>query len=158
MILLARHAGPSKLPLFPPPQCGSSNPTHALIICPEKLAGDKHPIMALHPVPSASFQITTLITKLFLLLLSSSSPSSFSFLSIFLPYPSWSPSFSIWCKHSWRSRLVLYHAKVRWSMLTDISWSQVSLVLWQMPLNFRLSFNALGAGPACLFFLSVRVE
>lgn len=68
MILLVRHAGPSKLPLFPPPQCGSSNPTHALIICPEKLAGDKHPIMALHPVPSASFhsfQITALITKLF---------------------------------------------------------------------------------------------
>lgn len=140
MILLVRHAGPSKLPLFPPPQCGPSNPTHALIICPEKLARDKHPIIALHPVPSASFQITALITDLFenrmnpallplLLLLFLIWPL---FLSILPSHPLWSPNFSVWCKHCWHSRSVRYHANIRWSMLTDISWSQVSLILWQI--------------------------
>lgn len=64
-ILLTCHAGFSKLPVFPPPQCGSSVPTHALIICSEKLARDKNPIMALRPVPSASIPITILITELF---------------------------------------------------------------------------------------------
>lgn len=65
MILLTRFAGPSMLPLFPPPQCGSSDLTHALIICPEKLARDKHPIMALYPVPSALFQMTAFRTEHF---------------------------------------------------------------------------------------------
>lgn len=139
MILLARHAGPSKLPLFPPPQCGSSNPTHALIICPEKLAGEKHPIMALHPVPSASFQITALITELFERKMNPALRHLLHFLLwavffslslFFLPHPSLSPR--VWCQHCWLSRSVLYHANVRWGMPTDISWSQVSLVLWQI--------------------------
>lgn len=57
--LLAHRAGSSEIP-----RLGSSNLTHALIICPEKLA--EPPIMVLHPVPPSSPpQITALITELF---------------------------------------------------------------------------------------------
>lgn len=41
MILLTHQVGSSKLPMFPPPQCGSSNPTHALIIYPEKIGREQ---------------------------------------------------------------------------------------------------------------------
>lgn len=143
MILLARHAGPSKLPLFPPPQCGPSNPTHALIICPEKLAGDKHPIMALHPVPSASFQITALITglfensewvPLFFLLRAVGLFCCFFFLFLLVlhPLPFSLQVFSLWHTLCWHRHSVLYHTKVRWSMLTEISWPQLSLALWRI--------------------------
>lgn len=49
---------------FPPPRCSSNITIHALIICPENLAEDKHPIMICSLVLSAFFQLAAPITEL----------------------------------------------------------------------------------------------
>lgn len=120
------------LPLFPPPQCGSSDLTHALIICPEKLAGDKHPIMALYPVPSALFQMTAFITKRFENQMTLACPH-YKILLLICFFLSCVPF--VLNPFFFSASLFVFNgvdSTVRWSTLTEISWSQDSLGLQQI--------------------------
>lgn len=149
MILLMCHAGFSKLPMFPPPQCGSSNPAHALIISLENLAGAKHSNYGFAPCSQRLVldncpHSWTLWKKGWILHFFVVLFSGFSFyLSLFhLIHPS--ALLRVFCLMLiWLT--VLCHTCVCWGFLTNISWSQANVT----------TNKCLGSEPSCLLLLSI---